>query len=158
MLPTRTHSYITGLPTTNSQIITFVEKFVKELDAGYIEPETTAICLKAMEELVKALRANPKVRDIIMQAVDKYPEKVFEYQGAKFEKAETGVKYDYSICGSTVWEKLSQELEQISLKLKEQEKFLKALGDNEVPDPETGEILHPPAKTSNSYVKITLKK
>ena len=158
MLPQRTHSYITGLPTTVSQRYTFIDKFVSELQAGYIEPETTAICLKAMEDLVKDLRTNPEVRKIIMDAVDKYTEKSFEYQGAKFEKAETGVKYDFTSCSSTKWKRLKEEIDVLSEQLKMHEEFLKKIGNNEVFDPETGERLYPPVRTSNSYVKITLKK
>jgi hypothetical protein len=156
----RTHPYITGLPTSVSQRITFVEKFTAELEAGYIEPETTAISLKAMEELVKALRANPRIRDIMADAVNKHPEKTFEYQGAKFEKAETGVSYDYTVCQSSVWKRLKEESDKAIQALKNQEEFLKSLAftEEDVFDNDTGEKLFPPAKSSNTYFKVTLKK
>jgi hypothetical protein len=156
----RINPQITGLPTTVSQRITFIEKFVTELEAGYIEPETTAISLKAMEELVKALRANPRIRDIMVDAVNKHPEKFFEYQGAKFEKAETGVSYDYTVCKSTVWQQLKEKSDKADKALKAQEEFLKSLAFTEEDffDNDTGEKLYPPAKSSNSYFKVTLRK
>jgi len=160
MLPNKTSSYITVLPTTRSEIFTFVEKFRAEMAAGYIEATKVAIQLKAMEELIKTLRADEKVREMIMEEVDKYPERQFEIQGAKFEKSETGVKYDFTGCNSAKWKRLKEEKEKVDAILKDEEDFLKTLTktENEVFDNDTGEKLNPPVRSSNTYVKITLKK
>jgi len=160
MLPEKTSSYITVLPATRSEIFDFVERFRSEMAAGYIEATKVAIQLKAMEELIKTLRADKQIREIIMDEVDKYTEKQFEIQGTTFEKAETGVRYDFSNCGSSKWERLKKEKEKIDNELKEEEDFLKKLSftDNIIADGETGEILNPPVRSSNTYVRITLKK
>lgn len=161
MYPEKTSSYITVLPTTQSEIYTFIEQFRAEMSSGYIEATKVAIQLKAMEELIKQLRADPIIRDLIMEEVDKHPEKVFEIQGAKFEKSETGVKYDFTGCNSSVWNDLNDKRKKIDESVKEEEKRLKSLLFNEnieAYDKNTGEKINPPSKTSNTYVKIILKK
>ena len=157
-LPQRTSSYITVLPSTVSQIHNFVDRFIQEMGGGCIEATKVALQLKAMETLIKKLRANPKIRDMIMESVDKETDKVFTIDGARFEKSETGTSYDFSNCGSSTWERLKKEEESLAVDLKAEEEKLKMLyySDLEIADEETGEILNPPVKTSNSYVKITL--
>lgn len=161
MYPERASSYITVLPTTRSQINTFVEKFRNEMAAGVIEATKVAMQLKAMEDLIKELRSDPKVREIIMDEVDKHPEKKFGIDGALFEKAETGVKYDFTVCGSSKWNDLTKNIAELKEQLQTEEEMLKKLCLNdgiEVVDKNTGEVIKPPVRTSNTYVKITLAK
>lgn len=146
--------YVENLPSTNEQIDKFEAMFIAEMEEK--NPLEIAIQLKAMEELVSRLRANNKVREFIMTEVDKYPEKSFEYHGNKFEKAETGVKYDYSKCNDDKFNKLNIGKKEIDKQLKERQKFLQLLKEP-VADVDTGEVINPALKTSNTYVKITLK-
>lgn len=159
-LPDKTSSYLAVLPQSYSEISTFVNLFVNEVKAGYVSPVIVATQLKAIEELVKILRAHSELRDLIMDEVTKYPDKTIPVNGAKIEKAETGVKYDFSVCNSSVLNDLYTQLDNLSQKVKAQETFLKSLlnTDNEVFDPQTGERLFPPVKSSTSFVKITLAK
>lgn len=159
-LPDKASSYISLLPQTYSEIKTFVDLFRAEVKAGYTSPLIVAMQLKAIEELVKILRADPEIRDLIMDEIAKYPDKTIPVNGSKLEKAETGVKYDYSVCNSSALNDLYSQQVTISEKIKAQETFLKSLlnTDNEVFDPQTGERLFPPVKSSTSFVKITLAK
>lgn len=160
MLPEKSSSFITVLPSTISQIKTFTQMFISEMEAGYVSPTDIAIQLKAMEELIKTLRANPNIRRMIMDEIDKHPEKTFIENGATFEKSETGVKYDFTSCGSSKWDKLKAEKSELDIKIKAEETFLKSLINTETEtfDSETGEQIIPPLKTSSSYVKVSLKK
>ena len=160
MLPEKASSQINVLPSTRSQIQTFTEKFIKEMESGIVESTKVALQLKAMEELIKTLRSNKTIRELIMDEVDKHPEKSFVVEGAKFEKAETGVKYDYSNTGSTKLNNLYKQRDEINGQIKALEELLQALGksDQEVYDEASGELLQPPVRKSNSYIKITLAK
>lgn len=146
--------YIDVMPSTMEQLTKFEMMFISEMENK--NPLEIAIQLKAMEELISNLRANNKVRDYIMSEIDKYPEKSFKYQGATFEKAETGVKYDYSQCGDSVLNKLEEQSKKVSKELKERQKMLQIIKEP-VANPETGEVINPALRTSNSYVKISLK-
>mgnify|MGYP007061387645 CR=1 FL=1 len=159
-LPEKASSQLTVLPSNKSQINTFVERFRAELDAGYINPLDVAIQLKAMEELIKILRADELVRDRIMTEVEKDPQKVFSYKGAKVERAETGVKYDFSGCNSSVLNDLYAKRKELLDQIKKTEDALKTIekAETETYDKVTGEKINPPVRTSNSYVKITLGK
>jgi len=148
--------YVDQLPSTIESIEKFEAHFISEMEDK--NPLQIAVQLKALEELVKRLRANNRVRNYIMSEVDKYPEKIFENNVAKFEKAETNVKYNYSKCNDTVINDLMIEQQEQDKKIKKRQEFLKNLDiDNPVADTKTGEILNKPLKMSNSYVKITLK-
>ena len=146
--------YVDQLPSTLEQLDIFEAKFISEMEEK--EPLKIAVQLKAMEELVKRLRANERVRDYIMFEVDKYPEKKFEVNGAIFEKSETGIKYDYSKCEDSKFIMLDKAKKQIDKDLKERQKFLQMLKEP-IADPGTGEIINPPLRTSNTYVKVSLK-
>lgn len=146
--------YVENLPSTNQQLDTFEAHFIAEMERE--NPLKIAVQLKAMEELVKRLRANENVRDYIMNEVDKYDEKTFESNGAKFEKAETGVKYDYSKCNDTKVSQLLKAKSTIDKQLKERQKLLQTIKEP-IADPETGEIINPALRMSNTYVKVTLK-
>jgi len=87
--------YVDQLPSTIESIEKFEAHFISEMEDK--NPLQIAVQLKALEELVKRLRANNRVRNYIMSEVDKYPEKIFENNVAKFEKAETNVKYNYCL-------------------------------------------------------------
>ncbi len=148
--------YVDVMPSTIEQLKTFEAKFVQEMECE--NPLKIAVQLKAMEELVSNLRKNECVREYIMSEVDKYPEKTFEANGATFEKSETGVKYDYSKCGDSVLSDLETKKKEIDKELKVRQKFLQTLDETtEVFSKETGELLSKPLRTSNTYVKVSLK-
>lgn len=129
-----------------------IEKLISEGLAGGIEVLHFA---KYLEELAKKIRASEIIREDYLSEIDKG---IKEYRGAKVEKTETGVKYDFS--NSEAWQKQKAKVEAETIRLKEIEKQCKATTKPFSPlDPETGELLPniaPPIKRSTTSPKITM--
>ena len=152
-------STLKQLPANKEQVELFSNKLMAELDAGDIDPLEAKFLFKALEEVQKAIKS--KLDALALKEANKYPEKTFELTGFKVEKAELGVKHDYSNCGDPDLAKLEWESETADKKLKDRQEFLKKLPIEgiEVIDKETGEILqiYPPVKKSSEGLKITMK-
>jgi hypothetical protein len=80
------------------------------------------------------------------------------------EPAETGTRYDYSICNDSEAEFYDEKAKEYQNKLKGRQGYLKSLKKGEKAafvNPETGEVqvsdILPPVKRSNSKYKITLR-
>lgn len=132
-----------------------VSEAKKMIDGGNDNPLLLRIHIKRMIEFLTVY--DKEIDDAVREEAEASGYKSFEYQGAKIELAEVGVKYDYS--KSPVWSQLKGQSDEIGAKMKEHETFLKSLSQPiEVLDQETGEVVrfHPPAKSSKSSVKITL--
>jgi len=104
----------------------------------------TAICLSAMESMIKKVRAG--VKDLIIQESDKYGEKTFDYKGARITKT-SRVSYDYS--NTDQWNVVTE-------KRKEIEGIAKTIKDP-IADTETGEIINPAQKKISESISITIK-
>lgn len=87
--------------------------------------------------------------------------------GTAFEITEAGTKYDYSVCGDPVWNRLTSEAKAIKEKLAERETYLKTIKRltpvGNIIDEDTSELhenveLYPPIKTSTSTFKQTMLK
>jgi len=152
-LPTTATGTIKLLPVSKGQLQLFRNKYIGEI-AENGDALEAAVQLKAMEELVDMLRKSKELREMIMSQVDKYPEKQFEYMGVDIQKCELGTKYDYT--RDRVWCDLNAQERTLSEKRKERESLLKAMKE-EMANPDTGEIIYPAIKTSESFIKITIK-
>ena len=152
-LPTTATGTIRLLPINFGQLQLFKQKYVDEIAANG-EAMEAAVQLKAMEELVDMLRKDKRLRELIMSQVDKYSEQKFEFMGVDIQKCELGTKYDYS--KDRVWNELKALESGISLQRKDREELHKVLRV-EMADPVTGEIIYPAIKTSESYIKVTIK-
>lgn len=78
--------------------------------------------------------------------------------GAKVEKTETGISYDYASSGDSEWERYDQMATSAAASKKERETFLKALTKPmTIVNDDSGEIheIKPPQKTSSTNIKIT---
>lgn len=146
--------YIEGLPSKLDQLKVIEAKFVAGMEGK--DPLKVAVQLKTLEDLVKNLRSNTVIRSYIMNEADKYPDKTFKIDGVGFEKSETGVKFDFSKCEDSEYDELIKKKATIDNKIKSKTAFLKKLKEPYVKI-DTGEIINPPLRTSNSYIKISLK-
>lgn len=139
---------------------------IEQMKEGHIDPLQTHLHVKAMEDVMLRLTDKKKYPataipycDMILEAAQKNG-KSFSVGFGDFEVKETGVKYDYEVCGDPVITRLHAELEAIKAKVKVREDFLKKVpaGGLLVTDPETGEttMVYPPAKTSTTSVAVSL--
>jgi hypothetical protein len=146
--------------TTKEERTQVVHEIFQELLNGRINPMELHIRMKCIEEVVKQLTSMPAYKAIILEDAEKHG-KSFQYHNAKVDIREVGVKYDYSVCGSSALAELYQKQEAINDAIKEHEAYHKPLPTSgiQVLNPSTGEVEthYPPAKTSTTSVAVTLK-
>ena len=132
---------------------------LKDLDEGFIAPLQLAAQLKLVEDVISNVKE--ELRQRVVSEQSKYGKEKMTYHGATFDIKEAGVKYDYSHCNDTIWDDLKQQLDNLSIKMKEREAFLKTLRERlTYVDESTGEIvtIYPPQKKSTTTYAITWKK
>lgn len=149
-------STLTVMPKTSTEINLYVSKVKEGLLEGYVTGLDAAQLLKSMEEIVKRLKSDNDIRDMILEDADKYTEKTIELNGCKFTKR-TSSKYDYSQCGDSKFNKLDRQIKELTFERKARENFLKALQEPQI-DEETGEIINPATSTGSEVVAVTLAK
>jgi hypothetical protein len=114
-----------------------------------------AEALAAMEEFVKTVRKDERYIQFLRDELAKHHGRLVTASGAKIEMCEAGVSYDYS--GNAEWRELEAERFEIERRKRAVEEKLRILAPGRVAvDPETGEMLEGPQKTSKSTYRITL--
>ena len=114
-----------------------------------------AEALAAMEEFVKTVRKDERYIQFLRDELEKHQGKLITASGAKIEICEAAVNYDYST--NAEWRALEAERFEIERRKKAVEEKLRILAPGRVAvDPDTGEMLEGPLKTSKSTYRITL--
>jgi len=146
--------------TTKEERTAVVREIFQEVLEGRINPMELHIRMKCLEEVVKQLTSMAAYKAIVLDDAEKHG-KSFQYHNAKVDIREVGVKYDYSVCGSSALAELYEKQDAINDAIKELEAYLKPLPASgiQVLNPSTGEVEthYPPAKTSTTSVAVTLK-
>lgn len=144
---------------TKSERGEFVTRLVEKLESGEMSPLKVHKQVKCMEDLIKQITANENYRNYLLAEAAHYP-KSFELHGAKFQVKEAGTKYDYSQCNDYVLTELQQQLDELTEKVKNRQKFLQLAPPEgiEVLEDQSGEVyrIYPPSKSSTTTVTITL--
>jgi hypothetical protein len=114
-----------------------------------------AEALAAMEEFVKNVRKDERFVEFLREELTKHRGRLTTNSGARIETCEAGVSYDYS--GNGEWRELDEQIKILTEQRKSVEEKLRKLAPGRmVVDPETGEVLEGPVKTSKSTYRITL--
>lgn len=133
------------------------EMAVSAVVNGNVDPIKAHINVSRMETAIKLYKDNEDVRRITLDELAKYgPTATFG--DCNLEQAEVGVKYDYSGCNDSTLAELYDQLEALKAKIKAREDMLKHLQPSGVVDPDTGEIMYPPVRSSKTAIKTTFKK
>jgi hypothetical protein len=116
-----------------------------------------AEALAAMEEFVKNVRKDERFVQFLRDELARHHGRLTTNSGARIEVCEAGVSYDYSSNGE--WRELDEQLRILNEHKKAVEEKLRKLAPGRMAvDPETGEVLEGPLKTSKSTYRITLSK
>lgn len=124
---------------------------------GTFDPITAHINLSRMEAAIKRVKDDAEVRDITLRELAKYGKKQ-AFGDCTLEEAESGVRYDYSECADSYLVELENMKAEIEERIKERQKMLKSLPVSGMADPDTGELVYPPARSSKTVIKTTFKK
>jgi hypothetical protein len=146
------------LPTTQTQIDVFSDQIIESVRQGEANPIEVLVMFKAFEKAQE--RILNEIRENYITEANKYPEKSFEFNGTKIEKAELGTAYNYAVCNDTVLERLDADFNAAKQLLDNRKKFLQSLKEPlTVVDEVTGEVvkINPPVKKSTSGLKVFIK-
>ena len=114
-----------------------------------------AEAIAAMDEFVKSMRKDERFIDFVRDELIKNNGTLETTSGAKIELCEAGVTYDYS--HDATWCMIDEQIKQLQEQRKSREEELRKLAPGRLAvDPETGEVLEGPLKTSKSTYRITL--
>lgn len=116
-----------------------------------------AEALAAMEEFAKAVRKDERYIHFLRDELAKHHGRLLTGSGAKIEICEAGVQYDYS--NNAEWRGLDERINELQQEKKLLEEKLRKIAPGRMAvDPETGEVIEGPMKTSKSTYRITLSK
>ena len=130
----------------------------EQILSGETDPLRAYIQLNGIAKAARDVMDDRDVKDAALNEYAKYGEKIVTLGDCKAEQSEVGVKYDYSVCRDSVLEDMQKTYEALAAYIKERQDFLKRVPVSGVADPETGEVIYPPAKSSKTSLKITFKK
>jgi len=140
---------IEEIPSNKAGIKLFADALVEGLMTGEVDPLEVRAKVDAIEKIIKAVKADQRFADVVLDRADMEPEKTFEFQGVTFTKAESA-RYDYS--DDEIWSSLKEQEAEIAEARKAEEKVLQALPR---PSEINGVLRHPPVKKSTTYVRVT---
>lgn len=124
---------------------------------GDIDPIVAYLNISRMAKAIEIFKANARVVDIVLRERAKYPQQQ-RFGDCTLEEVEGGVRYDFSACNDARLEGLYAMRKSLDADIKEREAMLKALPASGLANPETGEILYPPVRTSKTTIKTTFIK
>ena len=116
-----------------------------------------AEALAAMEEFAKNVRKDERFVQFLRDELAKHHGRLVTTSGAKVELCEAGVSYDYSNNGE--WRELDEQIIILTEQRKAVEEKLRLMAPGRMAvDPETGEVIEGPMKSSKSTYRITLSR
>ena len=140
-----------------ASVAELADRAVSAVVNGEVDPITAHINMSRVEAAITQFKSNPQVRDITLRELSKYG-KSHIFGDCRLEEAESGVKYDYSMCGDSKLAEMYKTLEAVKADIRERETMLKSLPESGMADPETGEMVYPTARSSKTIIKTKFKK
>lgn len=153
-----TLSVINTLPSGKEQVVNFVRALKNEILANDKNPLPILVQLKYAEKTIAEVLKDEEIdyhflKEFLLFGKD---EKVI-VNGAELRQSEIGVKYNYAETGDLVWSDLNKQIETLTEKRKEREKFLQNIPyDKGTVDPDTGLFITRPPKSSKTKVIVKL--
>lgn len=138
-------------------IAELVQKAIDAVVNGEVDPITAHINISRMEAAIKAFKDNAQVRAITLNELEKYGKKQ-KFGDCTLEMREGGVKYDYSLCGDSQLLEMYATRDTLLADIKERENTLRNLPISGMVNPDTGEVIYPPARSSKTIIATTFAK
>lgn len=142
---------------STTPITEMVQTAIEAVVNGEIDPITAHINVSRMEAAIKAYKDNAQVRAITLNELEKYGKKQ-QFGDCTLEMREGGVKYDYTLCGDSRLLEMYATRDALLADIKERENTLRNLPISGLADPDTGEVIYPPAKSSKTVIATTFAK
>lgn len=151
-------STINTLPSNKTEVQKFFRMLKDEILANDRDPLKILVQLKMAERLIDNILKDKDLDDHFLREFTLFEkEKVIQVNGAELRAGETGVKYEYEKSGDPVWFDLQKQVNELTEKKKEREKFLQNIPyDAGIVDPGSGVFITKPPKSSHSKVIVKL--
>ena len=146
-------STLSTLPSTKEELYKFSRMLKDEIIAD--DKETLQILgkLKIIEKVVKDILEDKEVKARFLRDRQAYSDKeIVKFNGIDFSVRETGVKYDYNASGDVKWMDLDAKIKDLTEARKEREKLLQNLPPEGMVDPDNGNFITRPPKSSETMV------
>jgi hypothetical protein len=132
-----------------------IMSFASEIVENAIDPMKQLAVVSKVQLLCKELEAG--LKKVCLSEIANFEGQKTNILGVEFAQAEVGTKYDYS--ASPIWLDLEEKIVSLKAQQKEHEDFLKALKSKTQILTDDGEVieLFPPAKSSSTSIKLTIK-
>ena len=146
-------STISTLPSNREELYKFGRMLKDEIIAD--DKETLPILgkLKIIEKLVKDVLDDKDVKERFKRDRLAYSDKeIVKFNGIDFTIREVGVKYDYNVSGDVKWMDLDHKIKELTDQRKEREKYLQNIPDEGSVDPDNGNYITRPPKSSETMV------
>ena len=128
---------------------------------GYVNPIDVYVKAKAIQDALKIVTDDDRVKDLVICEVEKYGNNT-TYNSASLQVKEIVVKYDYSACNDIIYNDIVDNIERLKETLKQREKFLKSISSDGtlIVNEETGEVnrIYSPIKMAAQVISVTFKK
>lgn len=124
---------------------------------GHVDPIIAWANIRRIRAAIELFEKNKQVMDITLRELSKYGQR-HQFGDCVLEECEAGVRYDFSECGDSKLSDMYATRDALLADIKERESMLKALPVSGMADPETGELIYPPARSSKTTIKTTFKK
>ena len=129
---------------------------------GEIDPLRAVAKIRFLSDMLAATLKDDRVKNVILNEIDKNGGKEVTAFGVKFAQKEMGVSYDYTVCQDPEYNRLTTDMETLKAKMKEREKYLMGIPAEGIPmvDQETGDcykVIRPLRRASLGY-SVTFKK
>ena len=111
---------------SKSQVIDLFVETKDQIMSGEQNPLKTAVHLKALEEVIKKLRADSQIQDYTLEEAIKEGAKTFKMYGAEIQIKEVNVKYDYSGCNDSLLVGLYAKMAILKVDIQIRENMLKS--------------------------------
>jgi hypothetical protein len=146
------------LPETKGQITSYKNLIKQSVENGEVDSLVFFKQVVALEQLVKELKQDDIIKDVILEEAERFNQKSFTYSNAKFSIREVGSRYNYQICDDSQWNELNDEMQKLKEKISARENFLKSITPEMEVYGADGVKISPPVKTSSTQVVVTLNK
>lgn len=124
---------------------------------GYVDPIKAWCNIRRMRAAIELFEKDPQVMDITLRELSKYGKRQ-QFGDCTLEEVETGTRYDFSQCGDSKLADLYALRDANAADIKAREAMLKNLPASGMADPDTGEMVYPPARSAKTTIKTTFKK
>ena len=146
---------ITQIVPSKENIASIANRIIESVKEGEQDPLSLSVRLAAIEKVCEQVREG--ITEIALSELGKHQNGKTEVFGAKVERKEVGVKYDFSL--TQKWVDLKAKEDAIATERKNLETMLKTIpGTTQILEGDEVIELIPAAKTSKTSFAITLSK